>query len=229
MDRGNYIIESHVPCKKSMDNRDLTRFRRTLSLSRASYKNSIHGILLQKSIQSKHRPFTQPWLAQVRALGDYRIDTYLDIIQYITDKILKADAKVRAAVKDDADAQLLKTIPGIGDYIALVMSSGIDDIERFTNSKSLCAYVGIVPSVRASADKTAYGHITHQGSDIMRWALVQGTLIHAWKYRESEITKFYKRLKKKRGLGVAAVAASAKMLRMMYWLLKERREFAPKL
>ena len=103
------------------------------------------------------------------------VDSYLDMIQYISDKILKADAKVRAAVKDDADAQLLKTIPGVGDYIALVMSSGIDNVERFTNSKSLCAHVGIVPSVRASADKIAYDSITHHGSDIMRWALIEHT------------------------------------------------------
>ena len=96
---------------------------------------------------------------------------------------LKADAKVRAAVKDDAGAQLLKTIPGVGDYIALVMSSGIDNVERVANSKRLCACVGIVPSVRASADKIAYYSITHNGSNIMHWPIVQGTLIHVWKYR----------------------------------------------
>ena len=225
LDRGNYIIESHVPSKKSMDNRDLTRFRRTLSLSRASYKNSIHGILLQKSIQSKHRPFTQPWLEQVRALGDYRIDSYLNMISHATDNMLKADSRIRAAVKDDEYAQLLKTIPGIGDYFALVISSGIDDIDRFLNSKSLCAYAGIVPAVRASADKVAYGHITHQGSDIMRWALVQATLIHVRCCKKSDLGKFYNRIQKKRGFSIAIVAAGSKMLRMIYWILKERRKF----
>ena len=55
--RGSYIIESHVPSKKAMHSRDLTRFRRTLVLNRAGYKNNIHGIL--KSNQPKHTPFTQ--------------------------------------------------------------------------------------------------------------------------------------------------------------------------
>ena len=97
--------------------------------------------------------------------------------------------------------------------------------DRFLNSKSLCAYAGIVPAVRASADKVAYGHITHQGSDIMRWALVQATLIHVRCCKKSNLGKFYNRIRKKRGFSIAVVAAGSKMLRMIYWILRERRKF----
>ena len=97
---------------------------------------------------------------QVRALGDYRVDSYLNMTSHATDNILEADSSMGAAARDDECTQLLKMIPGVGDYFALVIS-GIDDIDRFLNSKSLCAYAGIVPAVRASADKITYDSIPH--------------------------------------------------------------------
>ncbi len=46
--------------------------------------------------------------------------------------------------------------------------------------------------------------------------------IHAPK---SDISIFYKRLARKRGNSKAAVAAAGKMLKVIYWLLKENRDF----
>ena len=226
LDRGNYLIECHVPSQKAMQNRELVGFRRTLVHHRTGFMNSVHGILLQSGISPKHTSFSQPWIKQVRKMGDYRINSYLDMINFTTDKIRKADARIRAAVKDDPDAQLLKTVPGVGDYISLIVSSAIDGIDRFTNSAKLCAYAGIVPSVRASADKTVYGHITHHGNSTLRWALVQATLIHTRNCKYSDLTNFHKKIAKKRGFSIATVAAASKMLRMMYWMLKEERRFS---
>ena len=42
---------------------------------------------------------------------------------------------------------------------------------------------------------------------------------------DSDITKFYRRLAKKRGTSKATVAAASKLLRVIYWMLKEKREF----
>ena len=46
----------------------------------------------------------------------------------------------------------LKTIPGVGNYSALIISSEIGDIARFHRPEKLSAYAGIVPSVRNSAE-----------------------------------------------------------------------------
>ena len=44
---------------------------------------------------------------------------------------------------------------------------------------------------------------------------------------DSDISIFYKRLAQKRGMAKAAVAAAAKMLKMIYWMLRENRAFVP--
>jgi hypothetical protein len=49
--------------------------------------------------------------------------------------------------------------------------------------------------------------------------------VHIRNNKHSNITKFYERLvKKKKGSSKAAVAAAAKMLKVAYWVMKERRE-----
>ena len=56
-------------------------------------------------------------------MKDYRIDSYLSLIESINDQIAKADARIRDAVDHDKDAQLIKSIPGIGPYTALTVSA----------------------------------------------------------------------------------------------------------
>ena len=49
--------------------------------------------------------------------------------------------------------------------------------------------------------------------------------VHIRNNKHSNITKFYERIvKKKKGSSKAAVAAAAKMLKVAYWVMKERRE-----
>ena len=223
--RGNYIVECHVPSRQAMENRDLTRHRDTYIRTRTKLKNGIHGILLQKGIHPSGTSFSEEWIRQVRAIGDYRIDSYLGTIDYISGQILKADLRIRDAANADEDAKLLRTCPGVGDLIALIISCEIDGIDRFADSSSLCAFAGIIPSVRASAGKAAYGHITHHGSSMMRWALVHAARMHIRYNPNSDLAAFHSRLAKKRTKSVAMVAAAAKLLRMLYRVLEERRPF----
>ena len=56
-------------------------------------------------------------------------------------------------VKDSPEAMLLKSIPGVGNYSALVISSMIGDVGRFNSPQNLISYAGLAPSVRSSAGR----------------------------------------------------------------------------
>jgi len=58
----------------------------------------------------------------------------------------------------------LCTMPGIGAYSALLILSEIGDVHRCPDSRHLCSYAGLVPSVHASGGKTRLGRLTKQGS-----------------------------------------------------------------
>ena len=112
------------------------RYRRMMIKNRGREKNSIRGILLQASLDLDEAPFSSRWLAQVRKLGDYRIDGFLSSIERYDDLIKQADARVASMVRESPNAMPLKSIPGIGNFSALVISSMVGDIERSTVHKT---------------------------------------------------------------------------------------------
>lgn len=223
--RGGYIAKCYVPAKKIVDQRKLVRYRKKLIQWRTYLKNSIHGILLQEGIKIPGVTFTEIYCRKLKAIRDYRIDGFLRQINYLNLQIADINSKVYAAVKTSPDAILIKSIPGFGDYSSLVISSEIADMQRFNDSHKLCAYAGVVPSVRNSADTIHHGSITKRGSMTFRWVLTECVHTYAIHAKNSDITKFYNRIKKKRGTSKAAAAAASKILRVIYWMLKERREF----
>ncbi len=80
--------------------------------------------------------------------------------------------------------------------------------------------------LRNSADVVHHGRITKRGSNMMRWTVVEAIHVHARHAPDSNLTKFYRRLAKKRGTSKAAVAAASKLLRIMYRMLKEKKDYA---
>ena len=173
---------------------------------------------------------------------DYRIGGFLSSIGRYDDLIKRADARVASMVRESPSAMLLKSIPGIGNFSALVISSMVGDIERFNSPQNLISYAGLAPSVRNSANVVHHGRITKRGDTLMRWVLTEYTtgayqergyadamgsdrVVHIRCAPRSYITKSYIRIGKKRGTGKAIVAAAARMLHVAYLMLKEKREY----
>lgn len=105
------------------------------------------------------------------------------------------------------------------------ISSEIGEIGRFPDSSSLVAYAGLSPSTHSSGGATYHGSVTKQGSPHLRWILNQCARIHIKTEPDGTVASFYQRLARKKGDQKAIVAASAKLLKIVFWVLKERREY----
>ena len=57
--------------------------------------------------------------------------------------------------------------------LAAVLVAEIGDITRFATPARLCSWAGLTPRHRESDTKVSRGHITKQGSPLVRWALVE--------------------------------------------------------
>lgn len=83
-----------------------------------------------------------------------------------------------------------------------------------------------MPSTHSSGGVTYNGRITKTGSKYLRWAMIECVRAHVRTVsNNSNVSKFYARLAKKKGNSVAAVAAASKLLRVVYWVMKEKREY----
>ncbi|PKH52407.1 IS110 family transposase [Tenacibaculum sp. Bg11-29] len=74
------------------------------------------------------------------------------IKKYLDKEILGIEKKLLSLVKQEQQVQLtlLTSIPGIGLKTALFMIVITDGFTKFENSKQLCSYVGITPTIRES-------------------------------------------------------------------------------
>jgi transposase len=145
------------------------------------------------------------------------LTNYLALMDDIERRIVAATKEITRQLKPDPRAKLLMTIPGIGYLTAYLLLNEIGDIKRFPTPGKLCAYGGIVPIVKQSADHCWQGHITREGNRYIRWALTESACLAPSK--DYVLGSFYRRLKAWRGNLKARVAVARKLLVAVWHVL----------
>ena len=221
----NWIPESYVPNKETRELRRIVRTRIEIKESMTSYKNRIKFETMRMHADYDGDPFTLEGRVFLRNLKSPRIDSYLNVLNGLTEEVKNIDKGLKK-YEDIPEVKLLQTIPGIGLFSALLIYSEIGTIDRFPDSSKLLSYAGMIPSVRQSSDVIQYGHITHQGSKYLRWILSECLHVHMRFDPSSSVSKFYRRVSKgKKKKGKALVASANKLLKIIYWVLREKRPY----
>ena len=151
--RGGYIAECYIPTRGTMELRELVRHRAALVRMRTKLKNKVHSIMFMNGNSISYvgtHTFTKGYIEKLKELNDYRINGCLRIIKSLNDEINTVSKRILLLAKEDENAKLLMTIPGIGYYSALLIVSEVGDIDRFPDSYHLCSYAGLIPSTRSS-------------------------------------------------------------------------------
>jgi transposase len=117
----------------------------------------------------------------------------------------------------------LKTHPGVGALTALAFVLIIGDPERFQCGKQVASYLGLVPLEDSSGDRRRLGHITKQGSSMLRFLLVEAAQVTVrslpeWRRR-------YSHLMMRRGRKTAKVAMARRLAIRLYWMWREGRDY----
>ena len=233
--RADLIPRAYVPGKVTQEQRRQLRQRMFLVRLRTMLKNRIH-ILLDRhpELSEQAQRFSdlfgkggRQWLAQVAVPG---VDAQLlaedlELLEIIEARIKASDGWVSQLSRRDGRAALLATLPGIGDFFALLLAVEIDDVERFSRAQKLCAYAGVVPSTYASGGYVRHGRITKQGNKWIRWACIEA--VYPAIRKDPALAAMYERLKPAKGANVAKVAVAKRLLTIAYRLLTENRPYRP--
>jgi transposase len=125
----------------------------------------------------------------------------------------------------------LQTIPGIGPTVALAIHAAVGNIERFGTAKQLCSYAGLVPSVRQSGNSLLTSSITRQGNVQLRRLLVQAAHVLLFRCKSQHAVPLQAlglRVHAQRGRRrIAVVAAARGLLRVAYYVLRDRADYQP--
>jgi transposase len=195
---------------------------------RTMVKNGLHAIALSYRLVGGSKQLTRARVAELQRLAlpvhtGHRRDESLELLGWLDTHIRQLDERVAEAADGDPGARQLLTHPGVGAVTALATVLVLGPVRRFPGSKEVASYVGLAPTLHASADKRHLGQITKQGNALLRMALVQAASVAA-RYDE-DLKRLYLTLVRRRGHAKARVAVARKLLVRLVIMLRDRIDY----
>lgn len=117
----------------------------------------------------------------------------------------------------------LKTVPGVGDIVALTAIAVFSDATRFPSAKHASSYAGLVPQTWQSGETNRQGRITKTGSPELRAMLVQAA--HTARRQSSPLNPFLRSLTLRVGTRRAVIAVAHRLCRVLYAMLRDKTAF----
>lgn len=96
---------------------------------------------------------------------------WLTVLKSLTDSISQLNEQLKQMQNDDLTHQLARTLPWAGPLTAAVLIHELGDVTRFTSSRAVASYAGLVPRVSQSGDTAHHGRLTKRGNRELRHIL----------------------------------------------------------
>ena len=97
----------------------------------------------------------------------------LETIGSLTERIREYDRQLESVRQEHyPETELLCQVEGIGTLTALTFVLTLEDPHRFERSRSVGAYLGLVPARDQSGDRDPQKHISKEGDEMLRKLLV---------------------------------------------------------
>jgi len=212
--RADLLPEAWIAPAQVRQLRALLRHRASLVRLGTQQRNRIHAVVADHGYDRSASYWTGPgrgWLAELDlpAISREVVTDCLAVIDGLAPVIDRIDAELRQHAKADPRVKTLTTLPGVGQFTALMMLAEIGDITRFGSARQLASWAGLTPTVRGSDLTVRHGHISKQGSAWLRWVLNQAAQTAK---RSPEFSATYAAIAKRRGKKIATIAISRKLL-----------------
>ncbi len=149
----------------------------------------------------------------------------LDLIDKLDELTARVELYLtRTAKVDDVQTyHRLRSVPGIGPILALVLLYEIHDIRRFDNVGQFLSYARLVRCDHESAGKKLGCGGKKIGNAHLRWAFAEAVCLFL---RGSERARAWKQQQeKKRGPGKALAILAARLARAVYHMLHKQQAF----
>jgi transposase len=209
--------------------RDLLRRRGQLVRQRTANLLSIQNLLTRNtasSINSKRiKTLDTKQVDQLLANPDLAlaVKANLAMMQCGNQQIDLLGRTIKDRIKLRQEFSFLRTVPGIGQTLALTIMLETGDIRRFADVGNYASYCRCVGSQKISNGKKKGKGNTKNGNNYLSWAFVEAA---NFAIRFSARIKGYYQKKKAKSHGVVALKAVAhKLCRACYYIIKDRVAF----
>ena len=216
-----------VPSWENRDLRQLLWHRHRMVQARTRIMNQLQAVALNEGLRCKKRLWRteRPRLEsfQLAPWASRRRRDLLELLDRLNPTIAELSQAVEQEVEKCPEAQRLATHPGVGPLTAMAFVLIIGEAERFQCGKQVASYLGLVPLEDSSGNRRRLGHITKQGSSILRFLLVEAAQVTV--RSDQEWRNRYFHLVLRRGRKIAKVAMARRLAVRLYWMWRKRWDY----
>ena len=229
--RGGMFPEAYVYPSKLRGTRDLLRRRMHMMRKRAELLSHVHNTNSQYNLpeigKNLRYAFNREGVAE-RFTDDSvqkSIELDLALIGFYDQQLSKVEWHCHKAAQD-FDYQrlmLLRSVPGIGEILSLVILYEIHDIDRFPRVQDFVSYCRLVKCKKESAGKsygTSGGKI---GNAYLKWAFSEAAVLFLRKNADAQA--WLEKMANKHNKAKALTILAHKLGRAVYFMLKRKTVF----
>lgn len=220
------LPEAYIAPPQLRELRELVRHRRQLVKNCTAVKNGIRALLAKHGVRlniSRLEAASGQGLLDLVELPEtyaLRLASQRRLLMLLSNEIDALDIEIDRRLKNHPGYRSLLTIKGIGPVLAAVFVVEIGDVDRFATPAQLACWAGLTPRHHES-DRTVHrGHISKEGSTLVRWAAIEAIQRPC----EPPVQAVKDNLLARRGKtarNIAKVAAAHRMLDVVFYVLRD--------
>lgn len=227
--RENNFPRIWVPSAENRDLRQLLWHRHRLVQMRTRIMNQLQALAMNEGQRRKKKLWSEAGRAQLEKLplapwAARRRKDLLELLDRMNPSIEELTAAIEQEARKWPEVLRLMTHPGVGPLTALAFVLIIGTVERFQCGKQIGSYVGLIPCEDSSAGHQRLGHITKQGSSLLRFLL--GEAAQAAARCDADWRRRYLYLAMRRQRNIAKVAMARRLGVRLYWMWRKGWEYA---
>ncbi len=225
-----------IPPAELRDQRELVRMRMSFVAIRTKLKNRIQATLAKYALSieasdifgQKGRGLLEQATRSLPPETRHSMEEHLKLLDQVSQQIQQIEKRILQIVALTPQMQLLKTLPGVGNILAITLALEIGDIRRFPEAMHLASYSGTVPRVNASGGKTYYGQVRTDINHYLKWAYVEaasGIAARAEQLEGRHVAVLLRRIQSRKGHAKAIVAVARHLAEASYCMLKKNSPY----
>jgi len=221
------------------DARELPRTRMSFSKVRTALKNRMHSTLAKYALSlgtasDIYAPKWRPALLEL--IGTLPPETgrcmhqELELLKLVQDQIDRLEIRIKERIQLTESMQLVKTLPGIGPILAIVIALEVGSVDRFPAASHLASYAGVVPRVISSGGKQRHGRMIKQANNYLKWGFIEAANVIVMKrhhpiWRRKHVSVLYERIRRRKGHAVAVGAVARHFAEATFWVLTKAEPY----
>jgi transposase len=224
-----------IPPAEMRDQREMLRWRMSLSRMRTRVKNRIHAVLQRYNVEIEFSDLfgdggRAELLSRLQELPCYSgqsLVKQLQTVDWLETQIGECEQVLEEMLYPSVERDLLDSLPCVGKVLSAVLALEIGAVQRFGGPDHLVSYAGLVPVARESADWKRKDRCPRDCQVYLKWAYVEAANLISirrkqWAHRH--VVQLYERVKQSTKMhGKATMAVARHLAEASYWMLSKQQ------